>query len=167
MAGFVYLIGSEQFGWYKIGKSKDHHVRLEQLGILLPFKVEVFAIWEAENHSELERISHRMYSENRINGEWFSFSTAERSSVISKISKWDARLIFPQGIIQSKPIRASNIAMNIIKSPEPKERTKRAEKHAAIEAYVAEHGLDRRDKQSMALAYSVVLKRIKEERSAA
>ena len=41
MEGFVYLIGSPLFGWYKIGKSKTPEVRVSNLGILLPFKLKI------------------------------------------------------------------------------------------------------------------------------
>jgi len=36
MIGYVYLIGSPTFGWYKIGKSRKPEIRIENLGILLP-----------------------------------------------------------------------------------------------------------------------------------
>ena len=41
MAGYVYLIGTPIFGWYKIGKSKTPEVRIKDLGILLPFKLHI------------------------------------------------------------------------------------------------------------------------------
>lgn len=74
MSGYVYLIGSPIFGWYKIGKAKTPEVRVRDLGILLPFKIEVIAVWKAENHHLLEKTLHEMYAENRINGEWFEFT---------------------------------------------------------------------------------------------
>ena len=49
--GYVYLIGSSRFGWYKIGKSRSATIRVQTLGILLPFKVEVFAVWMTDNPS--------------------------------------------------------------------------------------------------------------------
>jgi hypothetical protein len=55
MTGFVYLIGSTTFGWYKIGKSITPEVRIQNLGILLPFKIEVIAVWKAANHHAMEK----------------------------------------------------------------------------------------------------------------
>lgn len=85
MAGYVYLIGSPTFGWYKIGKSATPDIRIKDIGILLPFKVAVFAIWKAENHHLLETVLHEKYAQFNINGEWFRF---ERDK-IAAIVLWD------------------------------------------------------------------------------
>lgn len=79
--GYVYLIGSRAFKWYKIGKAKHAQVRLETIGILLPFKIEVFAVW-ASWSKDAERRMHRKYADHRINGEWFHFEDKELKSVI-------------------------------------------------------------------------------------
>lgn len=72
--GYVYLIGTPVFGWYKIGKSKTPEIRIKDLGILLPFKIKILGVWEAQNHHLMESTLHEMYDERRINGEWFEFS---------------------------------------------------------------------------------------------
>ena len=77
MSGYVYLIGSPTFGWYKIGKSKTPEVRVKDLGILLPFKLHIIGVWAAENHHLMETALHEMYASCRINGEWFEFSKKE------------------------------------------------------------------------------------------
>ena len=69
--GYVYLIGTPIFGWYKIGKSRTPEVRVKDLGILLPFKVEIIGVWKAVNHHLMESTLHEMYKTNKINGEWF------------------------------------------------------------------------------------------------
>lgn len=74
MSGYVYLIGNDRFQWYKIGKSKDAQVRVEHLGILLPFKLKIFGIWKAQNHTLMESALHEQHTTSRINGEWFTFS---------------------------------------------------------------------------------------------
>ena len=58
MSGYVYLIGSPLFGWYKIGKSKTPEIRVNHLGILLPFKIHIIGVWSAKNHSLLETTLH-------------------------------------------------------------------------------------------------------------
>jgi hypothetical protein len=74
MAGYVYLIGNARFHWFKIGKSKTPEVRIENIGVLLPFKIKVFGIWKAQNHTLMESALHEQHAQCRINGEWFSFS---------------------------------------------------------------------------------------------
>ena len=76
MQNYVYLIGSKAYGWYKIGKAKDVSVRLKEIGILLPFKVEaigVWVVWQGNVESQL----HKKYEQNRIHGEWFKFTPKE------------------------------------------------------------------------------------------
>ena len=75
--GYVYLIGTSVFGWYKIGKSITPEVRIKDLGILLPFKISVICVWKAENHHLLEKTLHELYAKNKINGEWFEFTIEE------------------------------------------------------------------------------------------
>jgi hypothetical protein len=100
MAGYVYLIGSPSFNWYKIGKSKTPDIRIKDIGVLLPFKVEIFAIWKADNHTLVESILHEKYAANRINGEWFLFTWQEVQKLIFEDSvemttqNWHYR-IFP------------------------------------------------------------------------
>jgi|HubBroStandDraft_5_1064220.scaffolds.fasta_scaffold68739_3 hypothetical protein len=73
MAGYVYFIGSHTFGWYKIGKAVKPTVRLSDIGILLPFRIQAIAIWQFANYSMMEQEIHRKYAGHRINGEWFGF----------------------------------------------------------------------------------------------
>lgn len=85
MAGYVYLIGNSRFHWFKIGKSKTPEVRVAHLGVLLPFKLKVFAIWKAENHHMMESALHQMHADARINGEWFSFSDTRVETIYRSI----------------------------------------------------------------------------------
>ena len=85
MAGHVYLIGSPTFKWYKIGKSSNAAIRVTELGILLPFRVEVIAVWKAANHHELERLLHEKYADVRINGEWFSFADEQIEAILTEL----------------------------------------------------------------------------------
>lgn len=108
MAGYVYLIGTPVFGWYKIGKSKTPEVRVTNLGILLPFKVRVIAIWKAANHTKMEAALHEMYAANRINGEWFEFTAKEAYGVMNKIPA-ETR-IYPVEGIEHALDKFSNVA---------------------------------------------------------
>lgn len=86
MAGHVYLIGSRKYNWYKIGKSSNAAIRIADLGILLPFRIEVIAVWKASNHHELERLLHQKYESNRINGEWFTFGQPQIEKIVSEMT---------------------------------------------------------------------------------
>jgi hypothetical protein len=90
--GYVYLIGTTVYGWYKIGKSKTPEVRVRDLGILLPFKIRVFRVWKAENHHLMEKALHEMYAKNQINGEWFQFTRVQLRALIDAIPlRWSSR----------------------------------------------------------------------------
>jgi hypothetical protein len=93
MSGYVYLIGTPIFGWYKIGKSKTPNIRVRDLGILLPFKIKVLGVWKAQNHSLLEESLHEMFDKYRINGEWFEFSGQEIGKVFNVIP--ESAIVFP------------------------------------------------------------------------
>src|SRR5271165_5663137 len=85
MAGYVYLIGTPLFGWYKIGKSITPEVRVKDLGILLPFKLHIISIWKAEDHTLMEQLLHKKYNGSCINGEWFEFTKDAVSRLIESI----------------------------------------------------------------------------------
>jgi hypothetical protein len=93
--GYVYLIGSERFGWYKLGKAKTPTLRIRDLGILLPFKLEVFAVWKSTNHTLLEYLFHEKHASNKINGEWFSFTSTELRSIVAGEAPFDAVRVYP------------------------------------------------------------------------
>lgn len=92
--GYVYLIGSSRFGWYKIGQSKTAEIRIKQLGILLPFKIEVFSVWMTDNPSRLESSFHQHYSDFHINGEWFSFEWNQLGEVIADDPPYFGQRVF-------------------------------------------------------------------------
>ena len=108
MEGFVYLIGSPLFGWYKIGKSKTPEVRVSNLGILLPFKLQIIGIWKAKNHSLLETTLHEKYKANAINGDWFEFTAKEAYAVFNSLPV--AVRIFPIDNVSHSLDRFSNVA---------------------------------------------------------
>lgn len=85
MAGFVYLIGSPLYKWYKIGKSSNAAIRVSDLGVLLPFRIEVMAVWKASNHHELETLLHEKYRVHRLNGEWFGFSERQVKALVAEM----------------------------------------------------------------------------------
>lgn len=106
--GYVYIIGSEQFSWYKIGFSKNGNVRSEQLGILLPFKVELYGMWHSHNARGLEKYLHEKYRKNHLHGEWFLFAWEELENVIAGEHDVTCELKFPVGsMVRKRPIASS------------------------------------------------------------
>lgn len=85
MAGYIYLIGSPKFHWYKIGRSKVPHLRVKNIGVLLPFKIELIATWFSSAERVMERELHEKYDAYRINGEWFLFDDKQVQKVLSEV----------------------------------------------------------------------------------
>jgi hypothetical protein len=84
----VYLIGSPTFGWYKIGKSRTPEVRVQNIGVLLPFKVEVIGVWKSVRYSWLETHLHERHAKDRINGEWFKFNNNQVKEIESYLTMY-------------------------------------------------------------------------------
>lgn len=106
--GYVYLIGTPVFGWYKIGKSRTPEIRVKDLGILLPFKVHIIGVWKAANHHLMESALHELYNDFRINGEWFEFSKKKAYEVFCSIP--DVTRVYPIDDSEHPLDRFSNIA---------------------------------------------------------
>lgn len=112
MRGYVYLIGSSTFGWYKIGKARSPKIRVHELGILLPFKIILFALWRTDDYSTLETELHKKHIEYAINGEWFHFEPIKISEIILKT---EAELIYPSRSPNEAFINFSNILKDVFK----------------------------------------------------
>lgn len=68
-SGWVYILEGEES--YKIGRSKDPWKRQNQIGIKLPFEVELIYTTYSLHHKELEKSLHERFNDKRLNGEWF------------------------------------------------------------------------------------------------
>ena len=107
MRGFVYLVGCKKYSWYKIGRASNPRIRAKQLGILLPFELEVFAVWKTANCVELELYLHERHASQRINGEWFHFNGPELQALIQDdaLPLFAERIDVPQLKRKVKPER--------------------------------------------------------------
>jgi Meiotically up-regulated gene 113 len=114
--GYVYLIGSSQFGWFKIGKSIRPEIRVSDLGVMLPFKIELFALWGTFNHSFLESALHDRHAAKRLNGEWFCFDLNTLVEIIGCDTPYPATQVF--GAIPGNPPR--NIEASLIENKKAK-----------------------------------------------
>lgn len=71
--GWVYVLGCA--GWpsyYKIGRTCELNQRMCTLKIQLPTPIKVFCTIPTENEQFLEKFLHDLYSDFRVNGEWFA-----------------------------------------------------------------------------------------------
>lgn len=91
---YVYLIGSRNFGWYKIGKARRPAIRVSQLGILLPFRVALFGLWATCKGLTTERLMHEKYARYAINGEWFGIPLEDVVGMLRDEQPFDSSLLF-------------------------------------------------------------------------
>jgi Meiotically Up-regulated Gene 113 (MUG113) protein len=120
-SGYIYLLGSERFGWFKIGRSIEPVIRIENIGVLLPFRVEVFSVWAASDCVAAEVQMHRRYADNAINGEWFSFKRKEMILAKNANYPWFSEQVYSQGTVAHSSFSTfSNLAEDKIKyGPNP------------------------------------------------
>lgn len=80
---FVYLLGSKPLGWYKIGRSTNPRMRRFAIDSVLPFEIELLAVWETDRAVGLERDMHDRCSANRVRGEWFRFTGEQLTALLN------------------------------------------------------------------------------------
>lgn len=66
---YIYLIRSQQF--FKIGIAGNPEVRILELQIGNPIKLELIAAHEFEDAEPAEWVLHQRFSKKRVSGEWF------------------------------------------------------------------------------------------------
>jgi hypothetical protein len=110
------LIGSSRFGWYKIGMSKKVAIRVEDIGVLLPFKIEVFAVWMVTNPQAVEAALHERFSRYSINGEWFSFDRQQLRSAVYTRTTFGMERIFPGDVDVRSLSGFSNMPEDIVQA---------------------------------------------------
>lgn len=81
-AGFVYVFGSSDTGYYKIGTSTRPIDRMRNYEhSKLPFPVEMIHTIPVDNKLRAEAELHRAYGGKRVNGEWFTLSKDELRNI--------------------------------------------------------------------------------------
>ena len=133
MAGYVYLIGSRTFHWFKIGRSRDARIRVKELGVLLPFKIEVIALWRADAYKLLESTLHLKYQDQRINGEWFRFDEKQIEKLLLDVPY---TMIQVQELVSFSNVQSDSpegTKLHIVAKPDfsPEEREARKQKAIA------------------------------------
>lgn len=76
--GWVYVIGNDEFGLYKIGMTtRTPDERLKEFVPKLPFETTIIATIPTLKPMELEAQLHNKYKDKRTNGEWFELSEGD------------------------------------------------------------------------------------------
>lgn len=81
--GIVYLLNSGIY--YKIGKTKNLHARMEALavGVIAPFDIKLIHHFISDDYSGDEKRLHDRFLEKRTDGEWFVLSEKDVEYICS------------------------------------------------------------------------------------
>lgn len=83
--GYVYVLkGQCDPPVYKIGRTKSMPSRLRALSTLTPFNVELIHVIPTDAPKEAEAFYHRLFSTDRLNGEWFQLSDLQAQYMLTE-----------------------------------------------------------------------------------
>lgn len=91
---YIYLIQSQDEGYYKIGTSKYPNKRLLQLQTGNSSPLKLIETYQTEHANQIERALHRRYSHFHKEGEWFDLSIGEEASFIIDCQKIEENIKF-------------------------------------------------------------------------
>jgi len=74
--GYVYLLQADN-GLYKIGQSKVIDNRIKQLGLKLPYELNLVSTVLCLQYKELEAHLHERFADKHVRGEWFELDDAD------------------------------------------------------------------------------------------
>jgi len=78
--GYVYLLKADN-GLYKIGQSKVIDERIKQLGLKLPYELELVLTIESEFYKEIEAAFHESLADKQVKGEWFRLNAEDIEAI--------------------------------------------------------------------------------------
>jgi hypothetical protein len=81
--GFVYLIKEVNGSHYKIGRTVNLDSRAQTFSVKLPFKISLEHSFHSDDYKTAEESLHTMFSDKRIDGEWFQLSDDDVSFIKS------------------------------------------------------------------------------------
>jgi len=84
---YVYLIQSQEDGYYKIGVSKHPNKRVKQHQTGNPSELKVVHTYLSEHARKIETTLKNRYSYLKKEGEWFNLSIKEDVSFLSDCKK--------------------------------------------------------------------------------
>ncbi len=81
-ARYVYIIEEGSNGYVKIGKANDPMKRVVSgLGAKSPYAIEVLHLIPTQVPLDVEKWFHTAYQKERLNGEWFRLSDAQKAEI--------------------------------------------------------------------------------------
>jgi len=89
--GSVYLVGSKELGWYKIGYSvkDDPKDRVKTVSKGVPFSLELICFWTTPFHPEkLEAFLHQNLKDKQLKGEWFKLENSDIASCRERATRF-------------------------------------------------------------------------------
>ena len=84
---YIYLIRSQEDGYYKIGISKHPQKRIKQLQTGNSSELKLIESYQSNYANSIENTLHRRYSHLNKEGEWFELSVVEEAKFISNCKK--------------------------------------------------------------------------------
>jgi hypothetical protein len=89
-SGYVYLVGSEIEGSFKIGMTtRDPTIRLAEFVPQMPFKCELLLYIESDDPARLEAQLHERFNSKRLRGEWFALDEQDVETLLD-MATWKA-----------------------------------------------------------------------------
>ena len=79
---YIYLIQSQEDGYYKIGVSKHPNKRIKQLNTGNSSELKLIESYKTDLAHQIERALQRRFSHMRKEGEWFEMSVNEEVNFI-------------------------------------------------------------------------------------
>lgn len=82
--GYVYLLQAiEPNHYYKIGRTNNPERRIKELGVKLPYPIELLHLIPTDDMDGLELDLHMQFSHKRVNGEWFALAPDDVNYITS------------------------------------------------------------------------------------
>lgn len=75
--GFIYVLKGVGTDTYKIGLSKTPIKRIDRLGVVLPFPIQILTLIKTNHMRRAESYLHQFYAEKKRRGEWFRLNTED------------------------------------------------------------------------------------------
>lgn len=89
---FIYLIQSQEDGYYKIGVSKHPNKRLKQLQTGNSSELKLIESYQTEHAHQVEKTLQRRYSYLKKEGEWFDIGVSEENTFLTDCKQIDENI---------------------------------------------------------------------------
>ena len=99
VGSYVYIIGSLEMGFVKIGKAKDPAARIDSLQVGCPYELSVFAVFK-ERGLAFEKKLHDRARPYHHRGEWFRIAGRLRAFILAQkpITRDELRIRLEAGV---------------------------------------------------------------------